>query len=115
MAYNTDALDEESRQLLVASVNESLSSIGEKFKEAIIRHVTRRTGLTLNDVVDRYRDFMAPVIEILGKGAVHVLEVDMARRFYNKLGLVFVETGGHGLGGYLEGEEKQVLERRAKD
>jgi len=102
---------DETDKLFVASVEEVLTRIGQKFKETILYHVKRRASLTLNDVADKPEEFMLPIQEILGAGAVRILEEHIANRFYSKIGLAFSPKEGHTLAEYLSEAREQLKGR----
>jgi hypothetical protein len=86
--------------------------MGVHFKQSVLHHVYRRTSLTLDDVAVKPREFMEPVIEVIGAGAVQIIELETARRFYRKLGLVFSAKPNYGLADYLEEAKKQLAQNR---
>ena len=108
-------LDEASKRLFIESVDESLKRLGPKFEEAILRHVERRTSLTIIDVADKPGEFMQPIKDVLGAGSVRVLEDHIASRFYSKVGLAFTPTPAHTLEDYLkEAKERQKDKARGE-
>ena len=106
-----DEIDEKSRQALIASVDETLSLVGGKFKQTILHQISRRSSLTIEDVVEKYPEFMSSVRELIGNGAVDVLEGHIAKRFYDRLGLVFVRTEGRELMEYVDEAKRQLRDR----
>ncbi len=102
----------EFREVLIASVDDALASIGENFRRVILFHVKQRSSLTLNDIPEKPTEFTAAINEVLGEGVVRVLERVIVKRLYERLGIQFVEKSGFELADYTQDARAQYESRK---
>jgi hypothetical protein len=77
-------------KLVLAAVDESLSSLGDSSKEAIFFHLEASFKLKRENIPTDLTQFSRALEGILGPGASY-LEQLIARRLHEKLGLKFEE------------------------
>lgn len=84
----TSKREREFDRLLLESVDEALSSLGEASKEAIYFHLEKSFNIKKCEIPMRIEDFAHAMEKIFGLGA-SFLEVLIMKRLYNKIGGVF--------------------------
>jgi hypothetical protein len=76
------------RDVLLAAVEESLSSLGNSPKQAILFHLETSFKIKKEGIPENVTEFAKALEKIFGPGAVY-LEKLIAKRLYEKLGLDF--------------------------
>jgi hypothetical protein len=77
-------------KVLLAAVDESLASLGDSPKQAILFHLESSFKIKKECIPDNLTNFTVALEKIFGPGASY-LEKLIAKRLYEKLGLNFVE------------------------
>jgi hypothetical protein len=75
-------------EILLAAVDESLSSLGDSPKQAILFHLEDSFKIKKERIPENITEFTKALEKIFGPGAVY-LENLIAKRLYEKLGLKF--------------------------
>ncbi|MCS7115147.1 MAG: hypothetical protein RMJ15_06610 [Nitrososphaerota archaeon] len=75
-------------ELLIESVDEAFSSIGESSKQAIYFHLEKRFKISKEEIPRRIRDFAEGIEKIFGLGA-KFLEILIVRKLYERVGKPF--------------------------
>ena len=75
-------------EILLAAVEESLSSLGNSPKQAILFHLETSFNIKKEHIPENITEFAKALENIFGPGAVY-LEKLIAKRLYEKLGLEF--------------------------
>ena len=79
------------REILLAAVEESLSSLGDSPKQAILFHLECSFKIKKERIPENMTEFTKALEKIFGPGAVY-LEKLIARNLHEKLGLEFEDT-----------------------
>ena len=77
-------------KILLAAVEESLSSLGDSPKRAILFHLESTFNIKKEHIPDNITEFSKALDKIFGPGATY-LEKLIMQRLYEKLGLKFEE------------------------
>ena len=77
-------------KVLLSAVDESLASLGDSPKQAILFHLESSFKIKRECIPDNLTNFTTALEKIFGPGASY-LEKLIAKRLYEKLGLDFVE------------------------
>jgi uncharacterized protein YjbK len=83
--YKTMSFEE----LLLESVDEGLSSLGETCKQAIYFHLEKEFKLNKRDIAFRIKDFAEAIENIFGVGA-KVLEIRIMKNLFKNMGYPFL-------------------------
>jgi len=75
-------------KLLMESIDEGLSSLGETCKQAIYFHLEKKYKLTKQDIPSRINDFTEAIENIFGVGA-KVLEIRIMKNLFKNMGYPF--------------------------
>jgi hypothetical protein len=75
-------------EILLAAVEESLSSLGRSPKQAILFHLEESFNIKKEHIPDNVTEFAKALEKIFGPGALY-LEKLILKRLYEKLGLEF--------------------------
>ena len=75
-------------KLLLESIDEGLSSLGETCKQAIYFHLEKKFKLTKQDIPSRINDFTEAMENIFGVGA-KVLEIRIMKNLFKNMGYPF--------------------------
>lgn len=78
-------------RLFLAAVDESLSSLGDSPKQAILFHLENSFNIKHENIPSNPTEFSRALEEIFGPGATY-LEKLIAKRLHEKLGLAFEEA-----------------------
>ena len=73
-------------EILLAAVEESLSSLGDSPKQAILFHLETSFKITKEHIPENITEFAKALEKIFGPGALY-LEKLIVKRLYEKLGL----------------------------
>jgi hypothetical protein len=76
------------REILLAAVEESLSSLGDSPKQAILFHLECSFKIKKERIPENITEFTKALEKIFGPGAIY-LEKLIAKRLHEKLGLEF--------------------------
>ena len=76
-------------ELLLESVDEGLSSLGETCKQAIYFHLEKEFKLNKRDIAFRIKDFAEAIENIFGVGA-KVLEIRIMKNLFKNMGYPFL-------------------------
>jgi hypothetical protein len=76
------------REILLAAVEESLSSLGDSPKQAILFHLECSFKIKKERIPENITEFTRALEKIFGPGAIY-LEKLIAKRLHEKLGLEF--------------------------
>jgi hypothetical protein len=79
------------RDILLEAVDESLSSLGDSPKQAILFHLECSFKIKKECIPENITDFTKALEKIFGPGALY-LEKLIVKRLHEKLGLEFEET-----------------------
>jgi uncharacterized protein YjbK len=83
--YKTMSFEE----LLLESIDEGLSSLGETCKQAIYFHLEKEFKLNKRDITFRIKDFAEAIENIFGVGA-KVLEIRIMKNLFKNMGYPFL-------------------------
>jgi len=75
-------------ELLLESVDEGLSSLGETCKQAIYFHLEKEFKLNKRDIAFRIKDFAEAIENIFGVGA-KLLEIRIMKNLFKNMGYPF--------------------------
>ncbi|MBI2184293.1 MAG: hypothetical protein HYU39_04955 [Thaumarchaeota archaeon] len=75
-------------KIVVEAINEGLSSLGEPFREVVLFHVRKFSGISDEDLPDRLDQFHQALFAIFGAGSLK-LEMVILDRLFSKLDLPF--------------------------
>ena len=75
-------------ELLLESVDEGLSSLGETCKQAIYFHIEKEFKLNKRDIAFRIKDFAEAIENIFGVGA-KILEIRIMKNLFKNMGYPF--------------------------
>lgn len=100
-------------QILLAAVDESLTSLGQSVRQAVFFHLENKFKVPRNEIPKRTKDFAEGIEKIFGLGA-QFLEILIMKKLYEKLGqplkwdktkeLVFVD--------YVEAARRSYLRKK---
>jgi hypothetical protein len=79
------------REILLAAVEESLSSLGDSPKQAILFHLECSFKIKKERIPENITEFTKALEKIFGPGAIY-LEKLIAKRLHEKLGLEFEDA-----------------------
>jgi len=79
-------------RILLAAVDEGLSSLGEPSKQAIYFHLEKRFNIKKKEIPYKIETFGKAIEKIFGLGA-SFLEILVMRRLYEKIGGIFEWSG----------------------
>jgi hypothetical protein len=79
-------------KILLAAVEESLSSLGDSPKEAILFHLESSFNIKKEHIPENITEFTKALENIFGPGATY-LEKLIVKRLYEKLGLESEDSG----------------------
>jgi hypothetical protein len=80
------------KEILLAAVEESLSSLGDSPKQAILFHLQDTFKIEVEHIPENITEFAKALEKIFGPGAVY-LEKLILKSLYEKLGLEFENSG----------------------
>jgi len=86
---------------LMESIDEGLLALGMNVRQVLYLYLKRHYKVRREDIPERIRDLHDVLKDLLGDGG-EVLEKFIARRFYSRLGLEFIDHKGWTLIDYLE-------------
>jgi len=95
-------------KILLTAVEESLSSLGDSPKQAILFHLEASFKLKKESIPTNLTEFAKALEGIFGPGASY-LEKLILRRLYEKLGLEFQNTEGCDFLECVENVKKHVM------
>jgi hypothetical protein len=72
-------------KLLMESVDEALTSLGESAKQAIYFHLEDKFKISKEEIPRRIEDFAEGIEKIFGLGA-HFIEILIMKKLYEKIG-----------------------------
>ena len=72
-------------ELLIESIDEGLSVIGESKKKIVYAYLERKFQMTRHDIPNRIEDFTKAIENIFGNGA-KILELKIMKCLFNKVG-----------------------------
>jgi hypothetical protein len=78
-------------KVLLAAIDEGLSSLGDSPRQAILYHLEASFQLKKNDIPKNLTGFKQALERIFGAGAPYIEKI-IAQSFYAKLGLDFQEV-----------------------
>ncbi|MEM3608199.1 MAG: hypothetical protein QW238_04970 [Candidatus Bathyarchaeia archaeon] len=93
-------MDELERELL-ESIDEGLLALGSNVRQVLYLHLERHYKVRREDIPERIDKLHEVLRGLLGDGG-EVLEKFIARRFYSRLGLDFIDHKGWTLTDYVE-------------
>lgn len=82
------SLNRDFKELLVAAIDEALSSLGYSAKQAIYYHLEKDFNINKQEIPSKIREFINAIEEIFGIGA-KFLEIEIMKRLYEKTGCSF--------------------------
>jgi len=80
------------REILLTAVEESLSTLGDSPKQAILFHLQDTFKIKIEHIPDNITEFSKALEKIFGPGAAY-LEKLIVKRLHEKLGLEFENYG----------------------
>ena len=92
-------------EILLNSIDEILSILGENGKYALFYHVEKSFQIKPSDIPEKLDDFHNAMEEFFGVGA-KIVERLIAEKMYEKLGLAFRNRDGWTLKEYAENAQK---------
>ena len=75
-------------EVLLEAVDEALSSLGDSSKRAVYYHLEKDFDISRQDIPNKIEEFASALEEIFGPGT-RLLEIQMMRRLYEKVGPAF--------------------------
>lgn len=91
IAYGARALESEFDAILIESIDEALSALGNTVNQAICFHLEQSFGIRKNEIPHRIADFKQALENILGVGG-DLTEILILKKLYEKVGEVFMYT-----------------------
>ncbi|MGC8849990.1 MAG: hypothetical protein ACP5K1_03515 [Candidatus Bathyarchaeia archaeon] len=91
----------ELEKALLESIDEGLLALGSNVRQVLYLHLERHYKVRRDDLPNRIGDLQEVLRGLLGNGG-EVLEKFIARRFYSRLGLDFVDHKDWALIDYVE-------------
>ncbi len=88
-------------QVLLESIDESLSVLGDEPSVAVYHYLSTICSLPKNEIPDRIQEFDAGISKALG-AASKVIERMILRKLYEKLSFVFRESQGLDFADYVD-------------
>lgn len=76
---------EDFEKLLMESIDEALTSLGESAKQAIYFHLEDKFKISKEEIPRRIEDFADGIEKIFGLGA-HFIEILIMKKLYEKIG-----------------------------
>ncbi|MEM2122365.1 MAG: hypothetical protein QXE79_01885 [Candidatus Bathyarchaeia archaeon] len=95
---------------LLESIDEGLLALGVNVRQVLYLHLERHYKVGRDDIPKKVEDLHEVLEELLGDGG-GVLEKFIARRFYSRLGLDFVDHKGWTLTDYVSSARKICREK----
>jgi hypothetical protein len=95
------------REILLAAVDESLSSLGDSPKQAILFHLECSFKIKKERIPENITEFTKALEKIFGPGALY-LEKLIVKRINEKLGLEFEEAESWNLLEYVKDVRKRL-------
>jgi hypothetical protein len=72
--------------ILIESIDETLTSLGESVKQSIYYHLEDKFEISKKDIPKRIEDFANGIEKIFGLGA-HFIEISIMKKLYEKIGV----------------------------
>ena len=98
-------------EILLAAVEESLSSLGDSPKHAILFHLEASFKIKKEHIPENITEFAKALEKIFGPGALY-LEKLIVKRLYEKLGLEFEDVESRNFLERVDNVKKHLLLRR---
>ena len=98
-------------EILLAAVEESLSSLGDSPKQAILFHLEASFKIKKEHIPENITEFAKALEKIFGSGALY-LEKLIVKRLYEKLGLEFEDVESRNFLERVDNVKKHLLLRR---
>jgi len=83
--------DQEFRNLLLESVDEALSILGETSKDAVFFFIKEKFGLRKEEIPQNLENFSNALRIIFGDTGCFFLEEQILNRLYTRLGLIYTK------------------------
>ncbi len=93
-------------QIIVDVVDESLLIMGETARNQIYSHLKKTYGVDRNDIPEKLETFDKALEGIFGAKGVDVINQIIAKRLYDKIGMVFNQNKGWKLTDYISDIKK---------
>jgi hypothetical protein len=92
----------EFEEFLLDSMDDGLTEVlGEQFKEAFYKHIEQKFHIARSSLPNRLDLLASALSAVLGNTGGVVMGRAIAKRFYSKLGLRFVQKPNHSLENYV--------------
>jgi hypothetical protein len=92
----------EFERLLLGSIDDGLADIlGEQFKETFYRHIEQKFHISKSSLPNRLDVLASALSAVLGDTGGLVMGRAIAKRFYSRLGLRFIQKPGHSFQNYV--------------
>jgi hypothetical protein len=76
-------------ELLLAAIDEALTSLGESVKQSIYFHIENKFNVTRNEIPKNLQEFQGGLEKIFGTGA-RFIEILIMKKLYAKIGLPLI-------------------------
>lgn len=96
------------RQILLAAIEEGLSTLGDSPKQAILFHLEETFKIKKEQIPDRIEEFKGALEKIFGPGATY-LENIIVKRVYEKLSLEHEEPKDQDFLDSVESLKKRIF------
>jgi hypothetical protein len=97
--------DRNFQQLFTEAVDEGLNILSESGKQMVFFHLRKDCSINKNDIPERLETFAKELEKIFGAGAF-VLEQQIIKNLYSKLGLKYEEKANCKFGDYVTQAKK---------
>jgi hypothetical protein len=92
----------EFEEYLLGSIDDGLADIlGEQFKETFYKHIEQKFHIARSSLPNRLDLLTSALSAVLGDAGGMVMGRAIAKRFYSKLGLRFIQKQNHSLENYV--------------
>jgi hypothetical protein len=92
----------EFEESLLGSIDDGLADIlGEQFKETLYKHIEQKFHIARSSLPNRLDLLASALSGVLGDNGGVVMGRAIAKRFYSRLGLRFVQKPNHSLENYV--------------
>jgi len=95
-------------QIIVDAVDESLLIMSETVRNHIYSHLKKVYGVDRKDIPEKLEAFDKALEHIFGAEAVNVITRVIAKRLYDKVGMVFNQNKGWKLTDYISDIKKAI-------
>ena len=108
----TRTLSEFNGEVIFAIKSSVFGLMGDQVLKAVFAHIKKHYDVTADEIPDRLDTLLATLEETFGVVGTKTIGKAIAKRFYFRMGLEFIDISTYSLQDYLEHAKKQLLHQQ---